>query len=200
MRSRRSLCVEDDEVLGQPGLVLVEAADLDRAARRARWSPGSDGRTSARRTRRPAPRARRHSACAPIVNGTTRPPYRNSSQRIGRPNSSSPRPSSSVASQCICFGKARSRRTPPSSSGSVSTALLPRMPLVIREVLALRRRHARQLLERHALLPGEAERRRRRLPVRAERRGHRRAADRLVEIFLALGDLARRARSAAAAC
>ena len=62
----------------------------------------------------------------PIVKGTTRPPYRYSSQRIGRPNTSSPRPSSSIASQCICFGNARSRSSPPSTSGSTSTVLLPR--------------------------------------------------------------------------
>ncbi len=66
--------LEDDEVLGQPRLVVVEAADLDRAARRGRSSPGSGGRRSPRRTRRPGPAARRRSAARPIVNGTTRPP------------------------------------------------------------------------------------------------------------------------------
>ena len=61
--------------------------------------------------------------------GTTRPPYRNSSHRIGRPNVSSPLPSSSHASQCICFGKLRPRRMPVSTSGSASTADLPRCRL-----------------------------------------------------------------------
>ena len=55
--------------------------------------------------RRRSARAR----CGGSTNGTTRPPCRKRIQRIGRPNVSSPRPSSSQASQRICFGNARSR-------------------------------------------------------------------------------------------
>src|SRR5262245_12748487 len=61
-----------------------------------------------------------------MANGTTRPPYRNSIQRIGRPNRRSPFPSSSVASQCIDFGNASPRSTPPRTPGSTSIAALPR--------------------------------------------------------------------------
>ena len=50
--------IEDDEMLGQPRLVLVEAADLDRTSRRGRSSPETGGRRSARRTRRPGPAVR----------------------------------------------------------------------------------------------------------------------------------------------
>ena len=62
------------------------------------------------------------------------------------------------------------------------------MTLVIREILAFRGLDARQLVERHALLLGKAQRGRRRLTVAAEGGRHRRAGDRLVQILLALGD------------
>ena len=78
------------------------------------------------------------------MNGTTRPPYRNRIQRIGRPNSSSPRPSSSIASQCISFGNVRPRSVPPRTPGSTSTVALPRCRPPVREVVAFRRlQHAR---------------------------------------------------------
>src|SRR5687768_412003 len=64
-----------------------------------------------------------------IVYGTTRPPYRNNSQRIGRPNVKLPFPSSSRASQFICLGNARPRSRPVINSGNASTALLPRTRL-----------------------------------------------------------------------
>ena len=61
MRSRRSACVEHHEMLGQPRLVLVEAAHLDRPARAAAGGQEAMAVGHARRTRRPAPAARRHS-------------------------------------------------------------------------------------------------------------------------------------------
>ena len=62
-----------------------------------------------------------------IVNGTTRPPYRNNSHLMGRPNRNSPLSSSSCASQCICFGNVRSRSTFASTSGNTSTVARPRV-------------------------------------------------------------------------
>ena len=69
-------------------------------------------------------------ACAAAVrrmtNGTTRPSYRKTSQRIGRPKRNSPRPSSSAASQRIAFGKARSRSTAASTPPSTDRVARPR--------------------------------------------------------------------------
>src|SRR5688572_17155278 len=62
-----------------------------------------------------------------IVYGTTRPPYKNNNHLMGRPNSSSPRPSCSSASQCICFGNGSVRRSCVSTSGNTSTVARPRM-------------------------------------------------------------------------
>src|SRR5262245_56433654 len=62
------------------------------------------------------------------------------------------------------------------------------MTLVVGEILALRALDARDLVERDTLLSREAQRRRCRLTVTAERRGHRWTGDRLVEILLTLGD------------
>ena len=115
----------DDEVLGEARLVFVEAAHLDRPAGAA--ARGEEAMAVGQRpTRRRAPAGSAAPAARPIVKGTTRPPYRNRSQRIGRPNKQLAPPVVSFASQCICFGNGKSRSAAPRSSGSVSTALLPR--------------------------------------------------------------------------
>ena len=65
----------------------------------------------------------------------------------------------------------------------------PTLVLLEREVFAFRRSRPRQLLERHALLLRKSERGRRRLSVLAKCRRHRRAGNRLVEVFLTLRDV-----------
>jgi hypothetical protein len=73
---------------------------------------------------------------------------------------------------------------------------LPPLTPVVGEVFALRSPDARQLLEGHTLLPGKPEGRRRGLAVRAERRGHRWAADRLLQVLLTFGNLRDASRQA----
>ena len=84
MRSRRSRCARTTKCSDSRASVLVEAPNLDRAA------GASAGGEEPMAVRDGAgldllhPRAE-CAAARPIVNGTTRPPYRNSSHRIGRP-------------------------------------------------------------------------------------------------------------------
>ena len=154
----RSAALEDDEVLEQPGAVLVERSHLDRAARAAarRQEPVAVGDGAGRDVlhlaglRRGRARDReRHDAAA----------VQNSIQRIGRPNSRSPRPSSSIASQCIAFGKLTARAAcRASTSGSTSTVGLAALPPAEREVLALRRLDALERADVDALLRREARR------------------------------------------
>ena len=65
----------------------------------------------------------------------------------------------------------------------------PALVLLKGEVLALRRLRARQLLERHALLPGKSQRGRTGLAVLAEGGRDGRTGDRFVEVFLPLRDV-----------
>ena len=61
-----------------------------------------------------------------MMNGTTRPPYRKTSQRMGRPKRNSSRPSSSAASQRMAFGNARSVSVEASTPPSTDRVVPPR--------------------------------------------------------------------------
>jgi hypothetical protein len=180
--------LEDDEVLLEARLVLFEAADLDRAAgpaarrqetmavgQRARLDVlhqraggvrrPADGEwhdAAAIEEQQPADRAAEHELAAPVVE-----------RRV---------PLHLLGKGQIPEHAAEHRRQ------RVDGALAA-LPLEERQVLALGRLRASKLVDRHALLPGEADGRRRRLTVGAERCRDGRTRDQLFEVLLTLGDL-----------
>ena len=107
--------LQDDEVLGRRA-GSPRRSSPSWPGRRGRWWPGSGGRRCCARAhvlhQRPCAGSVRR-----ITNGTTRPPKSRTSQRIGRPNVRSPLPSSSYASQRICFGKGRLTEQPAEDVG-----------------------------------------------------------------------------------
>ena len=180
--------LEDDEVLLEARLVFVEAADLDRAAgpaarrqeavavgqrarldvlhqrtsgvRRAADGEGND--TAAIEEQQPANRPAEDELAPPVVE-----------RRV---------PLHLLGKRQVAQHRAEHRRQ------RVDGALAA-LALEERQVLALRRLGATELLHRHAQLARKADGGRRRLTVRPERRGDGRAADQLFEVLLALGDL-----------
>ena len=90
------------------------------------------------------------------MNGTTRPPYRYRIQRIGRPNGSSPLPSSSIASQRICFGNDMPAQHAGQHLGQHVDRGLAALMLAHGDVFALRRLDALDLIFGGALLLDEA--------------------------------------------
>ena len=104
------------------------------------------------------------------------------------------------ASQCICFGK----REVPQEHASAAPATRRRCSgradcLRIGEVFPFGVCTRSSASNSTPCFLRKAQRRRRRLSVGVERRRHGRAGEGLVEVFLALGDASRCARSAAAA-
>ena len=190
---------EDDEVLGQPGLILVEAANLDRSAGAAarRQEPVAVGQ----RTRFDV-----------LDLGSGGAGGSADRERHDAPAIEEEQPADGTAEQQLAaavlelrvpvhlLGERQIAQQAGEDVGQRVNGAAAALVLLIGEVFALGRLRARQLLERHALLLGEAERRGRRLAVLPEGRRHGRAGDRLVEIVLAFRDVRRRARSDAGAC
>ena len=196
----RSRAIEDDEVLEQPRLVVVEGPDLDgpagaAARRQEAMAVGVGARPDVLHRADPAPARSGESRTARRGRRTGTAASGSAARRR-----SSPLPSSSYASQRICFGNVRSRSSAAQHVGQHIDRGLAALAHAVREVLALRRLVPLERADLDAVLLREADRGRRRLAVGAERGRHGRAGDQLLEVVLPLGDAWRRARSAAAAC
>ncbi len=179
---------EDHEVLRQSRLIFLEAAHLDRAPGPA--TRREEPMTVGQRTRFDIEDLR-----AGRIGGATDGEGNDAAavQKEQPPNGSAEQQlAPSIVEFCVPMHLFRERQIPQHCSEEfredIDRALSSLTP-VIREVLPFRRRHARQILEGHALLLRKAQRRGRWLAIGAESRRYRRTADGFFEVLLSLGDL-----------
>ena len=161
--------IEHDEVLGQPGAVLVEAPHLDRApgaaaGREKAMAVGERGRFDVEHQRaggagRASDRERHDAAAIEEQQPADRP----AEQQLPAPVVQLRVPVHLLGEREVAQQGAQQVRQ------RVDRALAA-MPLVVREILPFRRRDARELFERDALLLGEPQPGRCRGAVRTDRR------------------------------
>ena len=180
--------LQNHEVLGQLRLVLVEAADLDRTSRAAarRQKPVPVGQ----RTGRHVLDLRSGRCCrSPDRERDDAAAVEEEQPANGAAEEQLPSPVVERRVPVHLLGECQIAKEAHENVGQRIDGAAPALMLLKGEVLALRRLRARQLLERHALLPGKSQGRRTGLAVLAEGGRDGRSGDRFVEVFLALRDV-----------